>query len=114
MRYKGGKHNRLRGRKMKKGSSKNYQKRELVARVAVKLDDVPQYVVGRVVQATLDEIVAVLREGAQLELRRFGVFETCERKARTGRNPKKPSEAVEIPARRKVRFRPGLDLRDLG
>lgn len=95
---------------MKKEAKKNYQKRELVARIAAKLDDVPQYVVGQVVQAALDEIAAVLREGGQLELRRFGVFEVCQRNARTGRNPKNPTEVVSIPARRLVRFRPGKDL----
>ena len=99
---------------MKKEGKTNCQKKELVARVAAKLDDVPQYVVGRVVQAALDEIAAILREGGQLELRRFGVFEVRQRNARTGRNPKKPTEVVEIPSRKQVRFRPGLDLRDLG
>jgi len=82
-------------------------------RVSEKLGDVQQYVVGRVVQATFDEITALLREGCSLELRRFGVFELNHRNARTGRNPKHPELVVQIPARRLVRFRPGKDLRDL-
>ena len=99
---------------MRNDGKKNCQKREWVARVAAKLDDVPQYVVGKVVQAALDEICGILREGGQLELRRFGVFEVQQRGARTGRNPKNPAETVEIPARRIARFRPGKELQDLG
>ena len=98
---------------MKDEQKNNLTKRELVMRVTAKLGDVQQYVVGQVVQATFDEIAAVLREGNSLELRRFGVFELNHRNARTGRNPKHPEQVVEIPARRLVRFRPGKDLRDL-
>ncbi|MBR6021867.1 MAG: integration host factor subunit beta [Kiritimatiellae bacterium] len=86
-------------------------KQELVARVTERLGgEVWQYVVGQVVQATFDEISALLREGRGLELRRFGVFEVAERGARIGRNPKHPEQVVEIPARRVVRFRPGKEL----
>lgn len=86
-------------------------KRELTMRVTERLgDEVRQCVVGEVIQATLDEIAATLRSGRGLELRRFGVFEVVERKARVGRNPRKPAQTVDIPAGKRVKFRPGTEL----
>ena len=55
----------------------------------------------------------VLTEGNRLEFRDFGVFEVVERKQKVGRNPKNPSVAVIIPARRAVKFSPGKKMKRL-
>ena len=48
------------------------------------------------VDATIEAIVAAIKEGDKVQLSGFGTFETKTRAARTGRNPK-TGEAVEIP-----------------
>ena len=48
------------------------------------------------VDATIDAIIAAIKDGDKVQLSGFGTFETKTRAARTGRNPK-TGEAVEIP-----------------
>lgn len=91
-------------------ASGNVTKRELAVRIAESLK-LPQNQVQAVIQKTFDEIIAALASGKTIELRRFGVFEVSERKARIGRNPQRPDQAVEIPAHKVVRFRPGKEMR---
>jgi nucleoid DNA-binding protein len=64
-----------------------------------------------VVQSILNEIISALRRGQNVEFREFGVFTVLVRKARVGRNPKKPSETIAIPERRNVKFKPGRMMR---
>ena len=64
-----------------------------------------------VVQRTLDHISTTLANGETVELRNFGVFEVKVRKARVGRNPKKPEKGVWIPQRAVVKFKPGKEMR---
>jgi len=61
--------------------------------------------------ATLDLISGELARGGRVGLVGFGTFAVRRAKARTGRNPK-TGEAVPIPARRRVVFRPGESLKD--
>jgi len=60
----------------------------------------------RVVHHFLDEITSELAKGNRLEFRDFGVFETKTTPARTAQNPR-TLEKVEVPAKRRVTFRPG-------
>ena len=62
------------------------------------------------VQATLDIMAKELAAGGHIELRGFGVFEVKTRKASVGRNPRKPQDTVQIPARKVVKFRAGREL----
>ncbi len=64
-----------------------------------------------VVQKTLDHIAEALAKGNKVELRNFGVFEVKMQKPHVGRNPKKPKIDVYIPARAKVKFKAGRELR---
>jgi len=80
-------------------------KRDLTERVA-EATGVPQATAAEVVQAFLDDVVRVLAAGDRIELRDFGVFEPRRRKPRRARNPK-TGEDVEIPAKARVRFKPG-------
>lgn len=63
--------------------------------------------VKKVVQKTLDSIIASLAKGETVELRNFGVFKVKTRRSRVGRNPK-TGTAVPIPERRVVSFKSGM------
>jgi nucleoid DNA-binding protein len=85
-------------------------KRDLVIRITNETGLIQQQVFD-VVQKTLDYITEALAKGDKVELRNFGVFEVKVRKARVGRNPKKPATDVPIPARSMVRFKSGKEMR---
>ena len=59
-----------------------------------------------IVQGVFDGIVATLAGQGRIELRNFGVFEVRRRKPRKARNPR-TGNAVEVPARVVVTFKPG-------
>ena len=68
---------------------------------------ITQLDVKRVVQKTLETIVASLAQGQTVELRNFGIFKVKSRKGRTGRNPR-TGEKVPVPPKRVVVFKQGL------
>jgi nucleoid DNA-binding protein len=59
-----------------------------------------------VVQGTFDAILEALAKHGRIELRNFGVFEVRQRAARKARNPR-TGEAVQVPAKKVVVFKPG-------
>jgi len=81
-------------------------KKEIVLKIAQDTD-LKQIDVKKVVQKTLDEIVAALTKGETVELRNFGIFKVKTRKARVGRNPK-TGVTVPIPEKRVVTFKSGM------
>ena len=80
-------------------------KKELVDRVAERTQ-CKHATVKAVVQQFLDEITTELSKNNRLEFRDFGVFEVREAAPRTAQNPK-TLEPVEVPAKRKVKFKMG-------
>ena len=54
-----------------------------------------------------------LSRGERIERRGFGVFLVKPRKRGIGRNPKRPTEEVQIPPGFTIRFKPGKELRDM-
>ena len=67
--------------------------------------------VRQIIQAFFDKMTDCLVQGDRLEFRDFGVFEVVKRKQKIGRNPKKASVAIVIPARTAVKFTPGKKMR---
>ena len=63
------------------------------------------------VNAALEAITATLADGDKVQLVGFGSFETKERNARIGRNPR-TKEEIEIPASRVPAFKAGKALKD--
>jgi DNA-binding protein HU-beta len=59
--------------------------------------------------ALIDTIAAALKRGETVQLKGFGSFSVIETKPRTGRNPR-TGKPIEIPARRRVRFKPSKSL----
>ena len=64
------------------------------------------------VNAFISSIQDALVEGEKVQLIGFGTFETRERKARQGRNPRKPGEVIDIAASKAPVFKAGKALKD--
>ena len=59
----------------------------------------------------IDLLVEHLKAGAKLRLKGLGVLEVKNRPARTARNPA-TGAPVQVPASKKITFRPAKDLKD--
>ena len=62
-------------------------------------------------KAVLDVVEEALVAGDKVQLVGFGTFETRERSARTGKNPR-TGETIEIAASKVPAFKPGKALKD--
>ncbi len=67
---------------------------------------------GRALDCYIQAVGEELKETGKLSLVGFGTFSCVQRRARTGRNPKTGS-AINIPAKKVVRFRAGKGLSDV-
>ena len=85
-------------------------KTELIAEVAAKAG-LSKKDAEKALNATVDTVSAALAAGDKVQLVGFGTFETRQREARMGRNPK-TKEAIEIPASRLPAFKAGKALKD--
>ena len=85
-------------------------KTELIAAVAER-SGITKKDAERVINATVDTITASLVSGDKVQISGFGIFETKEREARVGRNPR-TKETIEIPASRVPTFKPSKALKD--
>ena len=85
-------------------------KNELVAKVADQ-SGLSKKDAEKALAAVIDTITAALVAGDKVQLVGFGTFETKQREARTGRNPK-TKETIEIPATTVPVFKAGKALKD--
>lgn len=86
-------------------------KAELIAAVAEKTGFTKKDAEAAV-NATMTSIEETLIKGERVQLIGFGTFEVRQRKARTGRNPRKPGETIEIAASKAPVFKAGKALKD--
>ena len=86
-------------------------KAELVAAVAEK-SGLSKKDSEKAVNAAFETISAALVKGDKVQLVGFGSFETKERNARIGRNPR-TKEEIQIPASRVPTFKAGKALKDV-
>ena len=63
------------------------------------------------VKCMLEQMADALTQGERIEVRGFGGFDLHHRASRDGRNPM-TGEAVNIPAKVAVHFKPGKEMRD--
>ena len=68
--------------------------------------------VAAVVNEMLSGITGALQGGEKVSLTGFGIFNVKDTKARKGRNPR-TGEAVDIPAKKKITFKPSKALKEL-
>lgn len=85
-------------------------KTELIAEVAKKCG-MSKKDSEKAINATIDTITEALCKGDKVQLVGFGGFETKQREARMGRNPK-TKETIEIPATTIPVFKAGKALKD--
>ncbi len=65
----------------------------------------------RAVETVFDSITAAMKDGEQVSVAGFGIFEAKRREARTARNPR-TGESVPVPAMRVPKFRAAKGLKD--
>lgn len=63
-------------------------------------------------EALIDSITKELKKGGKVTLTGFGTFQVSKRAARTGVNPRNPSEKIKIPAMNLPSFKAGKSLKD--
>ena len=85
-------------------------KTELIAAVAEKAG-LTKKDAERALNATIDTLTASLVAGEKVQVAGFGIFETKNREARTGRNPL-TKETIQIPATRVPAFKASKTLKD--
>ena len=85
-------------------------KTELIAEVANKAC-LSRKDAEKALGAVVETITEAVVKGDKVQLVGFGSFETKQREARTGRNPK-TKETIEIPATRVPVFKAGKALKD--
>ena len=86
-------------------------KAELVAAIAEKTEFTKKDA-ETALNAVIASIEEALVKGDKVQLIGFGTFETRERKARQGRNPRKPGEVIKIDASKAPVFKAGKALKD--
>ena len=86
-------------------------KQELIAEVAAG-SSLTRAEAEKAVNSTIGVIQAALVKGEKVQLIGFGTFETRMRKARKGRNPRKPDEIKDIPASIAPVFKAGKALKE--
>ena len=67
---------------------------------------------GVALDAVLDAITSNLAKGQSVTITGFGTFRVSKRAARTGVNPRNPSEKIQIPAMTLPAFKAGKSLKE--
>ena len=86
-------------------------KNDLVAAVA-EVATLSKADAAKAVDAVLDVIGKVLKDGNEVRLVGFGTFSVAKRAASEGRNPR-TGETIKIPASKRPKFSAGKALKDL-
>ena len=66
----------------------------------------------RALNAFIETVTESLKKEEKVQLVGFGTFETRDRKAREGKNPRKPDEVIKIPASKAPVFKAGKTLKE--
>lgn len=66
----------------------------------------------KALNAFIETVTEALANEEKVQLVGFGTFETRNRKAREGRNPRKPDQVIQIPASKAPVFKAGKTLKE--
>ena len=92
----------------------NYTREDIIRRTGDKLN-LTHDEMKLILDTTLDTVAEMLTEDKsriRIELRKFGIFEVKPTKAKPrARNPR-TNEEVFVPARRKIHFKPGKNIKE--
>lgn len=83
-------------------------KAELVAAIAAEAQ-MPKAQAQKALDATINAIAGALKKGENVQMIGFGTFAVVEKAARKGINPA-TKQAIEIPAKKAVKFKAGVGL----
>ena len=86
-------------------------KAELVSKIAEK-SELTKKEAEAALNAFMESVEEALVSGEKVQLVGFGTFETRDRAARQGRNPRDPEQVIEIPASKAPVFKAGKELKD--
>jgi integration host factor subunit beta len=86
-------------------------KSELIRALNEKLPELQQRDVELALNCILTQMSDALVQGERIEIRGFGGFDLRHRPPRIARNPK-TGEAVNLPAKVVLHFKPGKEMRD--
>ena len=86
-------------------------KQDLVSAVASSAG-VSKRVAGDALEAVLDSVTKELKKGKNVTITGFGTFRVSHRAARTGVNPRNPTQNIKIPAMNVPAFKAGKSLKD--
>ena len=86
-------------------------KAELVSKMAEK-SELTKKEAEAALNAFMKSVEEALVAGDKVQLVGFGTFETRERAARKGRNPRNPQQEIDIPASKAPVFKAGKALKD--
>lgn len=67
---------------------------------------------AEVLEACLSSITKSLKQGKPVTVTGFGTFKVSKRAARTGVNPRNPTQKIKIPAMKLPTFKAGKSLKD--
>lgn len=67
---------------------------------------------GEALDALLSAVTSSLKKGKNVTITGFGTFRVSHRAARTGVNPRNPSQKIKIPAMKVPAFKAGKSLKD--
>lgn len=85
-------------------------KTQLIAAIAAKLG-VSKRMASDMVNTFVATVVDGVAKGGEVRIQGFGTFKKSHRKARTGVNPRNPSEKIQIPAMNVPTFKAGSDFK---
>ena len=86
-------------------------KSELLVNISEK-SELKKVEAERALNAFIETVTEALAKEEKVQLVGFGTFETRDRKAREGRNPRKPDEVIKIPASKAPVFKAGKTLKE--
>ena len=86
-------------------------KAELVSKMAEK-SELTKKEAEMALNALMESIKEALVSWEKFQLVGFGTFETRERAARKGRNPRNPEQVIDIPASKAPVFKAGKSLKE--
>jgi DNA-binding protein HU-beta len=85
-------------------------KSQLIDAIAKKAD-LTKVDAKKALDAFMETTQESLKKGDKIALVGFGTFGVTKRAARKGRNPQKPGEVINIPAKNVVKFSAGSELK---
>ena len=85
--------------------------KQLASRLAEKSKDMSKKEVNELLDTFFKYIVADLKKGCRVRVPGFGILQVRKSAARMARNPA-TGEAISVPAKKKIRFRPSKELKE--